>query len=224
MVSLSSLVLVAFDAGFSDMRLILPGDLGRRPTGRRNDRGDPTPSHQAPHTDSRPAATSASERRGRGARRRTAATRRPIAARACRRLRRRCRPAPLGQRPRDESLVGACRLDSSPTRPSEVRRRACSPPASRARSHLANENVLALIPRCSTGGTRKPEGQRVPHRGREGNARVTTATLATRWRRPRPRPQERSSTSSRAGVGSGQASRGRRGGRAPRPVRGWTRW
>ena len=40
---------------------------------------------------------------------------------------------------------------------SEVRRMACSSPASRTQSHLAKENVLALMPRPSIGGTRKPE-------------------------------------------------------------------
>ena len=134
-----------------------------------------------------------SARPGRGGPRRTAAAPRPSAARGRRPASPRARSASArsasDQATSSSSL--ACSATASPWRPSEVRRCTTSPPsgpprtprpAARTQSHLAKENVDALIRRPSTPGTRKPEpvpsSAATPARSAARKASVTTATEA----------------------------------------------
>ena len=64
----------------------------------------------------------------------------------------------LGQRVGDQRVVAALQrglLAVPPGRGAEQQQR--PPPASRTQSHFAKEYVAALMPRPSTGGTRKPD-------------------------------------------------------------------
>ena len=165
MVSLSSLAFAAFVAHASSF---CPGDLGHRPTGRPDDRGDAD--SVTPGTAHRPARPAARERtRATRWRWPTAYCGSPPPHRCtCVSTGTPLMPASSASSASDRATSApsvACRVDSSPTRPSDVRRIACSPPISRTQSHLAKENVLALIPRRSTGGTRKPERSGRPRDG-----------------------------------------------------------
>ena len=169
------------------------------------DREPGTPRHVAP----------GSGRPGRGGRRRTAAARRPTAARGCRPVRaeQADRVGEVGERrarPARRRVPGAsC---SSRCRPTEHAAPAAPrpPPASRTQSHLAKENVEALIARPSTGGTRKPDPRR-RGKSRGGKASVTIAIEAYSIRasssgRARRDVAEQPGGRRRAGVASTTAS------------------
>ena len=114
------------------------------------------------------------------------------------------RGRPARARPAPRRSAGAAA--SSPCRPSEVRRcrRPSAAPASRTQSHLANENVDALIDRPSTGGTRNPL---LPPRwstAAAGKASVTIAIEAY---------STSASSAAAAGASSDEQPAGRSGGR-----------
>ena len=147
--------------------------------------GMPTPSYAAPQT-ARPGtrATSARTRATRSTWPRAYCGSPPPHRWTCASTGSPARPASSARSARERatsSSSGAWSAACSPCRPSEVRSTTRSPPAARTHSHLAKENVEALIARPSTGGTRKPDvvvpaaqHRRVDRR----KARVTTATDA----------------------------------------------
>ena len=116
----------------------------------------------------------------------------------------------------------ACRVDLLPRAPQRGAQDATSPPASRTQSHLAKEKVLALIARCSTGGTRKPERSTSPstaERGEGERHHGHARRLDPPRRRPRPQRGRRRPAGERSGA-AGVASTTRRARTVSGRVRG----